>query len=608
MFRHSVRIATVFFLPFLALTALSAAFTGWPVRATTLTVDTLADENDGCGVGACSLRDAINDANAGDTIDFNVSGTIDISGNGQLVISKSVTISSSLPITVSGNKSVRVFKVITGTTPTVGVTFGGMTIAFGSDNSTDCFGTHSCGGGLYVGRGTVVTVAHSTIISNTASRGGGIFSDGKGGGASPGTGASLIVHDSSILFNDAGLGGGIGLSDSGMVFLDSTFEGNSAAFGGALYYEVLLAPGLDPAVVGVNFFYNKASGGGAIYNNGVSGDAHITISDSAFSDNSAVHGGAIYNDGFSGSASLTLNNSSLISNSALFEGGGIYNDGRFGGSAILTITLSSLISNTASQGGGIFNDGEAGSASLTLNNATVAGNSAGTGGGIHNDGSSGLAILTSNNSTFVANQATNGGGAVENEGPAGIATATFNNSTLSGNATTAVGGGAINNVGTTGQGVINLYNSTMANNATGTGDGAGVRNNGGSLLFRNSIIALSTGDDCFSDNGPPAVNTNNFIGDNTCSPNFFGNPMIDVLADNGGDTFTHALLPGSPAIDAGDDIVCLSTDQRGIPRPQDGDNDLVANCDIGSFEVWIPFPKMKLVHLPIIWKDPEFED
>ena len=51
---------------------------------------------------------------------------------------------------------------------------------------------------------------------------------------------------------------------------------------------------------------------------------------------------------------------------------------------------------------------------------------------------------------------------------------------------------------------------------------------------------------------------------------------LDSLADNGGPTLTHALLTGSPAIDAADDAVCPATDQRGVAR--------VAACDVGSFE------------------------
>jgi len=56
--------------------------------------------------------------------------------------------------------------------------------------------------------------------------------------------------------------------------------------------------------------------------------------------------------------------------------------------------------------------------------------------------------------------------------------------------------------------------------------------------------------------------------------------ILAKLANNGGPTMTHALVTGSPAIDAvpGADPKCTGTDQRGMPRPQG------AGCDIGAFE------------------------
>jgi hypothetical protein len=80
------------------------------------------------------------------------------------------------------------------------------------------------------------------------------------------------------------------------------------------------------------------------------------------------------------------------------------------------------------------------------------------------------------------------------------------------------------------------------------------------------------------------ANANNLIEDGSCSPALSGNPNLGPLANNGSSTLTHALLAGSPAIDAGNNATCLATDQRGISRPLDGNGDSSAVCDIGAVE------------------------
>ena len=77
---------------------------------------------------------------------------------------------------------------------------------------------------------------------------------------------------------------------------------------------------------------------------------------------------------------------------------------------------------------------------------------------------------------------------------------------------------------------------------------------------------------------------NNLVESNAPSPNACGSvsisadPLLGSLQDNGGFTQTMALLPGSPAIDAGDNANCPATDQRGVTRPQG------SGCDIGAYE------------------------
>jgi expansin (peptidoglycan-binding protein) len=130
-------------------------------------------------------------------------------------------------------------------------------------------------------------------------------------------------------------------------------------------------------------------------------------------------------------------------------------------------------------------------------------------------------------------------------------------------------------------------NNTFYGNST-DGSGGGISNQGNIVLI-NTIVANSLlGGDCY---GSITDGGHNIDSDGTCGldpangsmPNT--DPALGPLQNNGGPTLTHALLWGSPAIDAGDDAQCPETDQRGVLRPQDGDNDGWAVCDIGSYEV-----------------------
>src|SRR5262249_28363254 len=154
-------------------------------------------------------------------------------------------------------------------------------------------------------------------------------------------------------------------------------------------------------------------------------------------------------------------------------------------------------------------------------------------------------------------------------------TLTVTASTLSGNAATfrtifsGSQGGAIFNTGT-----VNLTDCTLSGNSADTGGGifsSGTKVTATSSLFANpagefgpggnlaAAASVSLGHNLFSD--APAVHL-----DPTDLIN--ADPLLGPLADNGGPTMTQALLPGSPAIDAGVAVPGVTTDQRGIPRTQ----------------------------------------
>jgi CSLREA domain-containing protein len=206
----------------------------------------------------------------------------------------------------------------------------------------------------------------------------------------------------------------------------------------------------------------------------------------------------------------------------------------------VTAEISGLTiqNGSASFGGGISNGG-----TLTIDSSTVSGNSAGAfgpGGGIFNGGT-----MTVNNSTVSGNGAGDGGGILN------FGTATLTSSTVSGNTAPSTGGGISNFTGAS----ATLKNTIVANSPSG-GDCSGIITSDGHNLDSDGTCGLTgTGD---------LSNTN---------------PLLGPLADNGGPTQTHALLGGSPAIDAGSpDCPPPATDQRGVARPQG------AACDMGAYE------------------------
>jgi len=387
--------------------------------------------------------------------------------------------------------------------------------------------------------------AKTTIISNTVP-GTALLVDGSGftidGQNNRGKRPFFINEDSTVSIQNiiitggdmTDLGGGIH-NQGNLTLNQTTITGNlSDGNGGGIYNSGTIT--INNSTLANNVAYIVSGGG--IYNSGT-----ITISNSTLSNNDAGvgggnHGGGIYN---TNTGTLTISNSTLSDNDAANYGGGIYNNGD------LTLSYSTLSGNDADVGGGIFNFG-----TLTISNSTLSSNDADLGGGIHNHRDVfDFGTITISNSTLSGNSAANNGGGIHNFGDL-----TISNSTLSGN--------------------------SAANN------GGGISNNTAILTLDNTIIANSIlGEDCYNDSGNINDIGHNIVADNSCGFTGGTDPMLGPLQDNGGPTFTHALLPGSPAINAGD--TTLPVDQRGVERPQ-GPED-----DIGAYEAFDCTPQAWIV-------------
>lgn len=234
-------------------------------------------------------------------------------------------------------------------------------------------------------------------------------------------------------------------------------------------------------------------------------------------------------------------------------------------------------------GAGIYNgDGS----TLTLDDCTIADNIADPANGGTNGG--GIyaffnTLVTLNRSTVSGNSANVGGG-LRTLGDLEVI-----NSTISGNSAYGWHGGALFHT----DGAASFLNATVANNIgpdwapsaifIGSFDAAVP-----SLKLTNTVITGNQWYACDHWTGSVTLVSggHNLVQDDTCNPvasdQITGSAGLGPLADNGGPTWTHALLPGSPAIDAADDLACLATDQRGVIRPQG------PHCDIGAFEEQVP--------------------
>ena len=278
-------------------------------------------------------------------------------------------------------------------------------------------------------------------------------------------------------------------------------------------------------------------------------------------------------------AGLTISNCCITSCQGQDYGGGINN---YGGN--LSVLRSKISGNYGYFGGGLLNwqSGQA-----VVIDSTLSGNSAGNGGGIDNYD----ATTAITNSTIFGNTASSLGGAIRNSSGG---TLTISSSTVSGNKVSGLGSvGGIASVSA----LCAIFASTVTGNAGVAPEAGGIAVWGtGSMTISGTIVAGNT----VMGTSPPDYygplisqdynliqSTNGATITGVITHNIYGkDPLLGPLADNGGPTWTHALLPGSPAIDHGSSGG-LTTDQRGQPRPVRFPAYFAADdgSDIGAYEL-----------------------
>jgi hypothetical protein len=351
----------------------------------------------------------------------------------------------------------------------------------------------------------------------------------------------LTIEGGYVYGYDTG-GGGV-RNDGTLTVSHSMLDNNFASLGGGIFNDGILTVS-DSTISDNHTSAPGSSSGGGIFN--VGGDARLVSCTVA--GNAGTYGGGIRN---ADSGTLTVISSVIKNNTAEFTGGGICNGFDSPGSvASVDVSSSTIENNTAGgfDGGGIFN-----SHTLKMTSSTIVGNSADRGGGIFS-----YTDLTVDSCTIFGNSTQNagrgnGGGIYVETGPA-----TILSSTIAGNSA-VTGGGIYIAVD-----AVTLTNTIVAQNLVS-----------GSSQDIQGAVATSSHNLVGVDAGLSGVS--NGVGGNivgtTAAPI---DPKLGPLQDNGGPTWTMALLPGSKAIDAGDSTNAPPTDQRGFAR--------VGPPDIGAFE------------------------
>ncbi|MBI5632334.1 MAG: CxxxxCH/CxxCH domain-containing protein [Nitrospirae bacterium] len=406
------------------------------------------------------------------------------------------------------------------------------------------------GGGIYaIAATSVLTITGGSVSGNSGTTGGGIFLTSS---------AALTTTGTTVNNNSATSGSGGGINSSALVTVaNGTFENNiSSSNGGAIYANSGFS------ITGSTFTGNQGSTGGAIYNQGATGNLYGA---NTFTGNiaSGISGGAIN----SNARVININDAGSVfsQNTAVVSGGALYV------TANVNINGATLFdgngSGTATSGGAIRCQGG------TINDASFTNNrAAASGGALYFNSTAG----TVNRSTFSGNYltaASNGGAFFSNVTGNNFDNCTFYNNSA-GPDSTGTGGAIYQSVG-----AANINYSTFYDNLAATAPA--IRFATATGIVKNSIVANSSGSLTLCANVTDGGTNLQFNG--TCAATFTdADPKLSALADNGGPTWTMALQAGSAAIDTGTTGTCLATDQRGVTRPVNGGISL--SCDKGAYE------------------------
>lgn len=479
----------------------------------------------------------------GGQVVFKASGTLTLSATINLA-TNTVLDASGQSVTLSGGGAVRLFNV----RPGVNLTLLSLTLANGKSTN---------GGAIYNDWGAIYAT-NCTFSGNSAV--GTAGTNGVAGASDSGIGRDGGKGTDGV----AGAGGAI-YNLGALQLYRCTFTSNSASGGNG-------GAGGDGGDGGLSGGNGGAGGrAGAGYGGAIFNQQSLWLYECAFASNTALggNGGA---GGGAGSGSFQAGRAGGGQPGAASAGAAVCNSGT------MTLLSCAFASNTAT-------GGDAANAGTDSSGEGVEGPAGGEslGGGVHNAGALGAA-----NCTFYGNGVT--GGAAGDGGPGALiggdggsggrgaggglfnfGTASLTNCTFQTNS--AAGGAG-------GRGGAGGWTGGQAG-AEGAAGGGAVATEGGTLSLKNCLLANSPG----GGNGFGSITDggHNLSSDASCAFKAAGSlnevdPKLGELGNHGGYTPTVPLLRGSPAIDAGEDLSEISTDQREVVRP------LGAHADIGAYE------------------------